>query len=274
MSKTDNLQLEIPSAADKHIFTTYKNNNEIIDEAYGQYLEDQETSQENIAMIESSTAQSNHAVGSYFMLDNVLHKATSAIASGETITPGSNATPITIEEALTALNTSLSNKVDLGNNASSANISQGASHHYGSINIAGDNGTYYIQFLKNEGIRVYDPSWNLLDTVRWGRPITKTPTYTVSSGVTVHKVDYVHIGYIVIVSMQITVPAATNGTTLVTFGNIPTPIRTENFVTMGNANQARNFVFSGGRVLKAAGSIDAGNWLAGTLIYTTNDTPT
>ena len=112
MSKTDNLQLEIPSAADKHIFTTYKNNNEIIDEAYGQYLEDQETSQENIAMIESSTAQTNHAVGSYFMLDNVLHKATSAIASGETITSGSNATPITIEEALTALNTSVNSLQD------------------------------------------------------------------------------------------------------------------------------------------------------------------
>ncbi len=116
MSKTDNLGLEVPSAADKHIFSTYKDNNEIIDEAYGQYLEDQETSQENIAMIESHTAQSNHAIGSYFMLDNVLHKATSAIASGETITPGSNATPITLEQAITALNTSvqaLQNSVSL-----------------------------------------------------------------------------------------------------------------------------------------------------------------
>lgn len=108
MSKTDNLGLEVPSASDTHIFSTYKDNNEIIDEAYGQYLEDQETSQENIAMIESHTAQSNHAIGSYFMLDNVLHKATSAIASGETITSGTNATPITIEEALTALNSSVS----------------------------------------------------------------------------------------------------------------------------------------------------------------------
>ncbi len=69
--------------------------------------------EENIAMIESHTAQSNHAIGSYFMLDNVLHKATSAIASGETITSGSNATPITLEQAITALNTSVQSLQDL-----------------------------------------------------------------------------------------------------------------------------------------------------------------
>jgi len=107
MSNTENLGLKIPTLAEKNIHTTYVNNNSIIDEAYGQYLEDAETAQENIAMIESSTAKSNHAIGTYFMLDNVLHKATSAIASGETIVSGSNATPITLAEVLTSLNTDI-----------------------------------------------------------------------------------------------------------------------------------------------------------------------
>lgn len=71
-----------------------------------------EGTQSSIAMIESSTAQTNHVVGSYFMLDNVLHKATSAIASGENIVSGSNATPITIEQALSALNSSVSTLQD------------------------------------------------------------------------------------------------------------------------------------------------------------------
>lgn len=107
MSNTENLGLKIPTLAEKNIHTTYVNNNEIIDEAYGQYLEDKETAQENIAMIETPVAQSNHTAGSYFMLDNVLHKATSNIASGEDIVSGSNATPITIEQALSALNSSV-----------------------------------------------------------------------------------------------------------------------------------------------------------------------
>ena len=108
MSNTENLGLKIPTLAEKNIHTTYVNNNEIIDEAYGQYLEDKETAQENIAMIETPVAQTNHTAGSYFMLDNVLHEATENIASGEDIVSGSNATPITIEQALSALNSSVS----------------------------------------------------------------------------------------------------------------------------------------------------------------------
>ena len=60
----------------------------------------------NIAMIESMTAKSNHAVNSYFMLDNVLRKATSAIASGEIIS-NSNSSPITVEQVITTLNNSV-----------------------------------------------------------------------------------------------------------------------------------------------------------------------
>ncbi len=112
MSNTENLGLKIPTLAEKNIHTTYVNNNDIIDNAYGQYLEDKETAQENIAMIETPVAQSNHTTGSYFMLDNVLHKATSNIASGEDIVSGSNATPITIEQALSALNSSVGNLQD------------------------------------------------------------------------------------------------------------------------------------------------------------------
>ena len=168
MSKTDNLQLEIPSAADKRIFTTYKNNNEIIDEAYGQYLEDQETSQENIAMIESSTAQTNHAIGSYFMLDNVLHKATSAIASGETITSGSNATPITIEEALTALNTSVNSLRDSVsfNSVTNVRFDQLSSDRYGGIMFTGANGKYLVVF-SSVGVVVMNQFGAIIHKIPW-----------------------------------------------------------------------------------------------------------
>lgn len=99
---TENYHLTKPGLQSDASIIPINGNYDIIDEAVA-------GTQSSIAMIESHTAQSNHAVGSYFMLDNVLHKATSAIASGETITSGGNATPITLEQALSALNSSVNN---------------------------------------------------------------------------------------------------------------------------------------------------------------------
>ena len=47
---------------------------------------------ESIADVEQSTATANHAIGDHFMLGNELRKATSAIASGESITSSNSAT--------------------------------------------------------------------------------------------------------------------------------------------------------------------------------------
>jgi len=58
----------------------------------------------SIATVESHIAKSNHAVGTYLILDSLLYKVTTAIAAGEAITPGSNVTVTTIEAALDYLN--------------------------------------------------------------------------------------------------------------------------------------------------------------------------
>lgn len=123
--------------------------------------------EENIAMIESHTAQSNHAIGSYFMLDNVLHKATSAIASGETITSGSNATPITLEQALTALNTSVQSLQD---SVYTPTLHQVSSNHSSVTIIAG--GYYKIGDLV-----IVDINISVSSTITGGNinPVTGLP---------------------------------------------------------------------------------------------------
>ena len=63
----------------------------------------------SIAPVESTTATTNHAVGDYFMLGNVLMCATTAIATGEQITT-SNATPATIQSQIDTLRDSVSQK--------------------------------------------------------------------------------------------------------------------------------------------------------------------
>ena len=60
----------------------------------------------SIAPVESVTATSNHAVGDYFMLGNVLMKATAAIATGETIN-ASKATPATVQGQIDTLRDSV-----------------------------------------------------------------------------------------------------------------------------------------------------------------------
>ncbi len=58
----------------------------------------------SIADVESSnTATKSHAVGSYLIYNDVLYKVTSAIASGDTIVPGTNVTATTIMQELLAL---------------------------------------------------------------------------------------------------------------------------------------------------------------------------
>lgn len=51
----------------------------------------------------SATATKNYSVSSYLIYNNVLYKVTSAITSGETITPGTNVTATTIMQELLAL---------------------------------------------------------------------------------------------------------------------------------------------------------------------------
>ena len=57
----------------------------------------------SLAMIETSPATANHAVGDYLMLNNRFCKVTSAIATGEQIIVGSNVQYTTVAEELAAI---------------------------------------------------------------------------------------------------------------------------------------------------------------------------
>lgn len=60
-------------------------------------------SQAIIATIEGNTASTNYAIGGYFVHAGKLYKATSAIATGETINPGTNCTQTTVMAELVRL---------------------------------------------------------------------------------------------------------------------------------------------------------------------------
>ena len=60
-------------------------------------------SQAIIANIEGATASTNYAIGGYFVHGGKLYRATSAIAAGETIRPGTNCIPTTVMAELVAL---------------------------------------------------------------------------------------------------------------------------------------------------------------------------
>lgn len=60
-------------------------------------------SQAIIATIEGATASTNYAIGGYFVHAGKLYKATSAIATGETINPGTNCIQTTVMAELVAL---------------------------------------------------------------------------------------------------------------------------------------------------------------------------
>lgn len=66
----------------------------------------------SIAYVESTTAKTNHAVGDYFMLGDVLMCATAAIATGEQITT-SNATPATVQGQIDTLRDSLGQGLEI-----------------------------------------------------------------------------------------------------------------------------------------------------------------
>lgn len=77
-------------------------NLDLIDAAYAQSLE-------NIAAIEGSTASAAHSVGTYLVQNGTLYRVTSAIAIGDTITPGTNVIATDLNTAVTSLNTAASN---------------------------------------------------------------------------------------------------------------------------------------------------------------------
>jgi hypothetical protein len=57
----------------------------------------------SLAMIETSPATANHAVGDYLMLNNRLCKVTASIATGEQIIVGSNVQYTTVADELKAI---------------------------------------------------------------------------------------------------------------------------------------------------------------------------
>ena len=56
------------------------------------------------APTEGDTAAHNYAVGAYLVHNGTLYKVTSAIAVGESITPGTNCTATTVMAELAAIN--------------------------------------------------------------------------------------------------------------------------------------------------------------------------
>ena len=170
-----------------------------------------DTLEASIAPVESVVATSNHAVGDYFMLGNVLMRTTTAIATGERITT-SNATPATVQSQIDTLRDSVS------------------------------------------------PT-----------PF-KNPAYTAVSGVTVHTgTKWTRIGHLVVLYVQVSVPDASNGTAIVTFSNIPTPSKDQNYFTASNAGNHRGLMVSSDKTLRPIGDIASAGWLSGTCIYTTDE---
>ena len=86
-----------------------------------------------------------------------------------------------------------------------------------------------------------------------------------------HGVFYRRIGHIVILTIQITLPAATNGDILVTFNNIPTPLSNEHYFTVQNGDNSRALTLFKGKTVRACGNMTGGVWLSGIAVYVTND---
>lgn len=102
---TENYNLEKPAQSDLYNIDVFNENADKIDEALGS-----KASNQSLAPIEStSTATRNYSIGQQFVYNGLLYEATSAIASGGTITPGSNCARTTVAEELSALNDSLAN---------------------------------------------------------------------------------------------------------------------------------------------------------------------
>lgn len=64
----------------------------------------------SIATVESSPVTTNHAVGDFILYGGTVYRVTAAIATGETIVPGTNVIAESIGDTLTALNNGLTSK--------------------------------------------------------------------------------------------------------------------------------------------------------------------
>lgn len=114
---TENYNLEKPAQSDLYNVDVFNENADKIDEALGGKAENQ-----SLAPIESSaTASRNYSVGQQFVYNGLLYEATSAIASGGTITPGSNCARTTVAEELSALNDSLNKYVAITKSGTTGN---------------------------------------------------------------------------------------------------------------------------------------------------------
>ena len=60
-------------------------------------------SQSIVAPVEGARASANYSVGSYLVQSGTLYRVTTAIATGETITPGTNCTQTTVMAELVSL---------------------------------------------------------------------------------------------------------------------------------------------------------------------------
>ena len=108
---TENYNLEKPAQSDLYNIDVFNENADKIDEALGSKAANQ-----SLAPIESSsTASRNYSIGQQFVYNGLLYEATSAIASGGTITPGTNCARTTVAEELSALNDSLTHYNLTGN---------------------------------------------------------------------------------------------------------------------------------------------------------------
>lgn len=113
---TENYNLEKPAQSDLYNVDVFNENADKVDEALGDKAENQ-----SLAPIESSaTASRNYSVGQQFVYNGLLYEATAAIASGGTITPGSNCARTTVAEELSALNDSLTNFMSVRYQANNA----------------------------------------------------------------------------------------------------------------------------------------------------------
>ena len=102
---TDNYNLEKPAQSDLYNIDVFNENADKVDDALGSKAANQ-----SLAPIEStSTATRNYSIGQQFVYNGLLYEATAAIASGGTITPGTNCARTTVAEELSALNDSLTN---------------------------------------------------------------------------------------------------------------------------------------------------------------------
>ncbi len=122
---TQHLGLIQPALSEKHGATTYKANNTIIDNAYGEYLNNYEQSLENVAPIEGDTTSTNYSVGQYIIKDGGLYRVTSSIASGESIVVGTNVIATSLNEAVASLNNtvaSINNAIGTVNVATNGNL--------------------------------------------------------------------------------------------------------------------------------------------------------